>query len=132
MAKTLAQIQAQIDKLKVQREALLAKDMAGVVAKIKSAIAHYGLTAEDLGLGAKRVPTPGARVAVQAPAAKGIVQKKAGAAASKPAGKKPAGVIKFGDAAGNQWTGNGQRPGWFKAALAAGKTADDLRVKPAA
>lgn len=139
MAKTVAQIQAQIDKLQEQKEALRAKEIAGVVAKIRVAIEHYGLTAEDLGFAAKSGRKPGSKNAVLAPApvvakkgkakgkAKSIAKAKAPAAA-----KKPVGVIKYRDDAGNQWTGNGQRPGWFKAAISSGKTAEDLLVKTSA
>lgn len=136
MAKTLAQIQAQIDKLQEQKEALRAKEVEGVVAKIRAAIDHYGLTAEDLGFAAKRGRKPGSKNALQAPvvAKKGKAKGKAKAIAkakAPAAAKKPVGVIKFRDDAGNQWTGNGQRPGWFKAAISSGKTAEDLLVMPA-
>jgi len=41
---------------------------------------------------------------------------------------KAAGVIRFRDDAGNGWVGRGKRPNWFKAALAACKTPEDLAV----
>ena len=50
----------------------------------------------------------------------------------KAGGKKAARTIKFTDGQGGTWSGIGKRPNWFKAALAAGTTADDLRVRPAA
>ncbi len=59
MAKTLQQIEAQIARLQAQAEAVRQKEMAGVIARIKDAIAHYGLTAEDLGLGVKRQTAQG-------------------------------------------------------------------------
>jgi DNA-binding protein H-NS len=37
-------------------------------------------------------------------------------------------VIRFRDDAGNGWVGRGKRPNWFRAALAAGKTPEDLAV----
>ena len=37
-----------------------------------------------------------------------------------------AGVIKYRDEAGNAWTGRGKRPQWYLAALASGKTAEQL------
>nr|WP_255511760.1 H-NS family nucleoid-associated regulatory protein [Mitsuaria sp. TWR114] len=39
-----------------------------------------------------------------------------------------AGTPKYHDGAGRTWTGVGKRPTWFKEALAAGKTAEDLLI----
>ena len=92
-----------------------------MIARIKEAIAHYDLSAEDLGLTPAR-GKPG-RPAGAAPA-------KAARKGRKPAGpKKTVGVIKFRDEAGNEWTGRGKRPNWYKAALAAGKTSESMLVK---
>ncbi len=118
--KTLSQIQAQIEKLQKEAEAIRAKEIAEVVAKIRVAIDHYGLTAADLGLAGGR--------------AKAAATAKAGAAAAtrktrKPSAPKKAPVIKYRDDAGHAWTGHGKRPGWFKAALESGKKAEDLLVK---
>lgn len=118
MARTLAQIQSQIDKLKREAEVLRTKEISGVVARIKEAIAHYGLTPQELFGEAAVKKTRGKA------AAKGE-----GKAARKPAAKKPAAPPKYRDEAGNSWTGHGKRPNWFKAALAAGKTAADLEIK---
>lgn len=120
MAKTYAQIQAQIRKLQQEADALKAREVAGVVARIQEAIVHYGLTPADL-FGKTAGPVrrqPAARTAAR--------QGKA----TKPA-KTPS-PAKYRDDAGHQWTGIGKRPNWFKDALAAGKTAEDLLVnKPA-
>ncbi len=106
MAKSLAQIEKQIEKLKKEADALRAKEIEGVVSRIKDAIAHYQLTpAELFDAPAKR------RRAAKAPA------------------KKPAAAVKYRDENGNAWSGIGKRPNWFKAALAAGRTAEDLLVK---
>lgn len=108
MTKTLVQLQKQIAALEQKAEALKRKEAEGVIARIKEAIAHYGLTAADLGLaGAKRGPKPGAKRA----------------AAKK---KKPAAKAKYRDDQGHSWTGHGRRPQWFVAALAAGKKPEDL------
>ncbi|MCY1263103.1 Nucleoid occlusion protein [compost metagenome] len=45
-------------------------------------------------------------------------------AAAKPATRKPA--VRYRDGNGNTWTGRGKRPAWVDAALASGKTLDDL------
>ena len=62
---TLAALNAQIAALQAQADALRKKEVAEVVAKIKDAITHYGLTATDLGLATV------ARKSVKAPAAGG-------------------------------------------------------------
>lgn len=145
--KTLAQIQSQIDKLQKEAEAIRAREVADVVGRIKEAIRHYGLSAADLGLdgkGGARGKRATQKAAADAPA------RQAGSAKSAKSGKpakgtqaangaKPAkptkptkgarvSVIKFADDQGHTWTGVGKRPNWYLAALAAGKTADDLRV----
>ena len=118
---TLAALNAQIAALQAQADALRKKEVAEVVAKIKDAIAHYGLTAADLGLASV------ARKYAKAAAASGgkPVSKR-----RKKGGPKPsARAVKFKDDRGNTWGGMGKRPVWFKAALAAGKTPEDLLAK---
>ena len=48
---TLAALNAQIAALQAQADALRKKEVAEVIAKVKDAIVHYGLTAVDLGFG---------------------------------------------------------------------------------
>lgn len=147
MAKTLEQIDAQIEKLNKAKEALKAKEVAGVIARIKVAIAHYGLTAVDLGLAKQMGRKPGSKskaakavgeAAVLAPAVKKTSGKKGAARKAAPKAPRKAkvakapGVAKYSDGAGNSWTGNGKRPKWFLDAIAGGKTAEDLLVKPTA
>jgi len=111
MAKTYADIQKEIASLQKAAESVRQKEVAGVIDRIKVAIATYGLTARDLGLGG-------------------------GAAAAAPKGPKKtrktkaksAPVARYRDESGKTWTGRGRRPGWFVAALAAGKKAEDLRA----
>lgn len=123
MVKTYSQIQTQIRKLQQEADALKAKEVAGVVARIQEAITHYGLTAQDL-FG----PT-GTAARPQAATKRGKPAKAAQAAKAT----KPSASAKYQDEAGHQWSGIGKRPNWFKAALAAGKTAADLLVqKPSA
>lgn len=59
-ARQAASLNAQIATLQVQAEALRKKEVAGIVAKMKDAINHYGLTAADLGLpaGARKNAKP--------------------------------------------------------------------------
>ena len=147
MAKSLAQIEAQIAKLQKEATALKANQVASVLVKVKALIAANGLTAADLGFDSTALSAPmKAKRAVKVAAA----GKKAAMVAGKPAkGKKVAspsakpsklkkaapkpatgiGVIKYRDAAGNAWTGRGTRPKWFLATLASGKTAEQLQVQ---
>ena len=114
MAKTWEEIQAQIAKLEKQAEQLKAKEAADVVQRIKVAIEHYGLTVEDLFGGKPSKAKPRGK-------SKPVLKKKTAA-------KAPS-QIRFKDDAGHSWTGNGKRPNWYKDAIAAGKTPEDLAVK---
>lgn len=107
MAKTYSDIQKQIEDLRKTAESLRQKEVAGVIDRIKIAIQTYQLTAEDLGLAAR---------AAQARSAKGRKATRTTRAAL------------YRDAEGNTWSGRGRRPAWLNAALAAGKTLDDLRA----
>jgi DNA-binding protein H-NS len=108
MAKTYADIQKEITALQRAAESLRQKEVAGVIDRIKVAIATYQLTARDLGLAGKPAAAPSKRKT------------------RKPG--KPAPVVRYRDDAGHTWSGRGRRPGWFTAALAAGKKAEDLRA----
>ncbi|MBE0548116.1 MAG: H-NS histone family protein [Rubrivivax sp.] len=112
---SLTTLTAQIAKLQTQADALRKKEVAEVVAKVRTAIAHYRLTAADLGLGTA-VPK------ASKPAVGTTVKK----ARRKAAGKKPARPAKYKDGQGNTWGGIGKRPDWFKAALVAGKKPEEL------
>lgn len=114
MPKTLAQIQKQIAQLQEQAKSIRQREISGVVARIREAISHYGLTADDLGFGKAAGGTRKTRKPRKASA-----KKSRGAA-------KAAGVVKFRDEAGNTWTGRGRRPKWFTDAIAAGKTPEQL------
>lgn len=127
MAKTLTQIQAQISKLQAQADAIKAKEVAQVVARIQEAIAHYGITTDML-FGPKAV-------VVKTAARKGTVKtadKGSAKAAAKSAVKKAPAPAKYQDGAGRTWSGHGKRPNWYKDAIASGKTVDDLLIKTAA
>ena len=118
---TLAAWNAQIAVLQAQADALRKNEVAEVVAKIKDAIAHYGLTAADLGL------ATGARK--NARLLEADSDKPAGERRKKAEPKPSARAVKFKDDQGNTWGGMGKRPAWFKAALASGKTPDELLAK---
>lgn len=112
MAKTYADIQKEIASLQRAAEVVRRKEIDGVVQRIKVAIASYGLSAADLGFD----------VGVKSRAMRGRAATKAAKSA------KSAGTPKYRDESGKTWTGHGRRPAWFLAALAAGKTPDDLRA----
>ena len=115
---TLADLNAQIAALQAQAEALRSKEVAEVVARMREAIVHYGLTAADLGLGGTMSKATKSSAAAAAPKSK-----------VKAAGKKPARTAKFSDGQGRTWSGIGKRPNWFKDALAAGKKPEDLLAR---
>lgn len=102
----------------MQKEAdtLKEKELAGVVASMKVAIKHYGLTTADLGSSGRAAKTV-------KPAATVVAEK-----ARKKAAKKTSGFIRFRDEAGHNWTGHGKRPNWYLAAIEAGKTPESLAV----
>ena len=113
MAQTYDEIQQQIQRLQQKAEALRSSEVKDVVEKIKVAIAHYALTADQLGFGVgkraagKRVASP---VAVQQP------------------GTSKSGKVQFSDAQGNVWGGRGPRPSWLRKALQAGHDINEFRV----
>jgi DNA-binding protein H-NS len=113
---TLEALHAQIADLQSQAEAIRKEEIAEVIAKMKVAIEHYGITAADLGLKGSR-------------AARGSAAPFAAKARKSGASPKAARAFKYADDQGNKWVGMGKRPHWFTAALAAGKTPEDLLAK---
>lgn len=107
MAQTYEEIQQRIAALQRKAEALKSKEVEGVVSRIKVAIAHYGLTAEQLGFG-------------EASAARADVSRSA-----KPSKAGP----RFTDRNGNVWSGRGPRPRWLVRALESGKSLEDLMLR---
>lgn len=96
MTESYKRIQKQIQTLQRQAEKLRKQEVDGVVARIKVAIAHYGLTANQLGFGTV-----------------------AGRGKVKPSSTRSA---KYSDGQGNSWSGVGKRPNWLRDALSAGRT----------
>ena len=121
--RSLADIQAEIERLKKEAEALRKAEVAEVVARIKEAVKHYELTAADLGLAPpRRGRKPGSKNVVAAAGRRKPGKAKAG----------KGGVPKYGDGQGRTWTGRGKRPTWFVEAIAAGKRPEDLLITQAA
>lgn len=108
-------IQRQIDKLQQEAEKVKAKEVTGVIERIKAAIDFYSLKPNDLFVTKGRPPGR---------------PKKVGAGKARKPKKKFVSVIKFKDeATGKTWSGHGKRPNWYVQAIASGKTPDDLAVK---
>ncbi len=114
MSKSYAQIVKQIESLKQEAEKIRRSEVDGVIARIREAIAHYGLTAADLGLSARAKPA---------------ADKAAPSKRKKGKAGKAAAVVKFRNEAGGTWGGRGKRPQWLRDALAAGKKLEDFAVK---
>ncbi|SCK08869.1 DNA-binding protein H-NS [Variovorax sp. HW608] len=104
MTQTYEQIQKQIEALQRQADSIREQEVAGVISRIKVAIAHYGLTAEQLGYGSK---------------AKSI-------RATPKSFKSKDLKVGYSDGLGNSWSGRGPRPRWLRDALASGKTLEEL------
>jgi DNA-binding protein H-NS len=107
MPKTYAQVQREIDQLKAQAEQLKRKEVGEVVARIKEAIGHYGLTPVDLFGGTGR---------------------KGGASGGRVKAKSSRNP-RYTDGKGNVWGGRGPRPKWLREALASGKQLADFETK---
>jgi DNA-binding protein H-NS len=118
---TLKDLEAQIATLQAQAKDLRRTETADVIAKIKEAIDYYGLTAQDLGLAARRGRKPGVPAA---PTRAKTAKKSKGA-------RQVFGVAKYTNGAGKTWTGRGKRPQWYVDALASGKSAEDMLIKAA-
>ncbi len=95
---TLESLQAKIQTLQVQAEALVAKKSSAVIEKIKSLMAEHGLTTADIDAhvaGKKHGLKPGAKAATK--------------------GGSP--VANYRDPkTGATWSGRGRAPGWIAAA----------------
>ncbi|WP_408475123.1 H-NS histone family protein [Paraburkholderia strydomiana] len=94
---TLESLQAKIQKLQAQAEALAAKKSSAVIEKIKNLMAEHGLTTADIDAHAgakKRGPKPGAKTAAKSSSAAKYRDPKTGAT----------------------WSGHGRAPGWIASA----------------
>ena len=124
MAKTLTQIDKQIAKLQKEAEAIKAREMIGVVERIRDAIGHYGLTVEHL-FGVK-APKPAARRKA-VPTARKVKPKGSPTRSTSTKGVKA--PVKYRDAQGNSWSGRGSQPRWLRFAIEDGASLSDFEVK---
>jgi len=100
---TLESLQAKIQKLQAQADALLAKKSSAVIDKIKSLMAEHGLTTADIDShtgGKKRGPKPGAKAA-----------KTAAQGTGKTKGKLPPKYLN--PKTGETWSGHARPPAWI-------------------
>ena len=117
--KTYQAVRAEIARLEKQAEDLRRQELKTVIAQVRQAIADYGLTAADLGMGGgrKRAVSAGRRASTKA--------------------------AKYRDPkTGQTWTGHGRPPAWIAAAkdrnaflidaaAAPAKAATKAKAKPA-
>lgn len=121
--RSLQQVLAQIDALQQEAAKLRASEMKEVVARIREAIAHYGLTPDDL------FPARPTRRRAQGSAA-GESEAKPSRRRRSATTARSVGVPKYQDpGTAKTWTGQGKRPKWFVAALESGKQAEELLIK---
>jgi len=83
-----------------------------------------GKSLQDFAVGGAQPAEAAATPAAEAPA-----PKKRGPKPGAKAKAKAAAKLKYTDGAGQGWSGKGRKPGWFIAALAAGKSAEDMLSK---
>lgn len=112
MTKTYLQVMKQIEGLQAEADKLRQKEVKGVIARIRQAIDHYGLTAADLKLGGSAKPATARK------ARKAVVAKPAGAAGS----------VKYRDDTGRVWGGRGPRPKWLREAIIGGRKLEEFKV----
>ena len=110
MAQTFASIQKQIARLEAQAARVKALEVKDVIARIRDAISHYGLSAQDLGLAGSKLRA---------------------SAKKSSAGRRSSRPVKYADDKGNTWVGMGKQPEWFRDAIAAGLTKEELLVASA-
>lgn len=115
MAKTLIQVQQQIQELQHVAAQMRQAEVDGVIARIKEAIAAYDLSPADL-FGAGRAGAKRAGSAGRVAATRARSKSRHGAEA------------RYADGTGNEWVGRGPRPKWLREAIANGRSLDEFAV----
>lgn len=101
---TYLELKAQAEALMQQAEEARKKEIAEVVADIKTKMQEYGITASDLGIAAS------------------------GKRASKKVGPSTPSVVRYRSPNGEEWSGMGRQPAWMKKAIDEGKNKEDFAV----
>jgi DNA-binding protein H-NS len=119
----LIELQAQIESLKKQAEAIRTKEFGATVADIREKMSAFGITVKDLQGPAKKTgrKSKGAST-VKVKGAKPVKGRKSGAKVE----------AKFKGPNGEAWTGRGLTPKWLAALVALGHSKDEFAVKPVA
>ena len=107
MVQTYSQIMSQISTLRSKAEELKKREVDEVIAKIKVAIASYGISADEL------FGSVSSTANKQAPAKTGQSNR-----------------AKFSDGNGNVWGGMGPRPKWLREALSSGRDLMEFLTQP--
>jgi len=101
---TYLELKAQAEALMQQAEEARKKEIAEVVADIKTKMQEYGITASDLGIAVS------------------------GKRASKKVGSSTPAVVRYKNDKGETWSGMGRQPKWMKEAIEEGKSKEDFVV----
>jgi DNA-binding protein H-NS len=117
-AKTLVALEKQRAEIDAQIQAIRTREIPGVVQRIKEAIAHYGLTPDDLFNGHGRRPNQRTIAAMT----------EAREMAKTPSKKATKRTIYRDPKTGATWNGNGRRPSWIVALMDAGRDKEEFRV----
>ena len=115
----LIDIQAQIEALKKQADAIRSKEFASTVADIRAKMAAFGITVKDL-----QVPAKKAGRKVKGDATAKVKTPKA-TKGGKPTGKVEA---KYKGPNGETWSGRGLTPKWLASLVAQGRSKDEFLV----
>ena len=107
MTSTYNEIKAQIAALQTQAEEIRRNEIKSVISELKSKIAEYGITAQQLGFVAGAPATSTSISVARNPVA-----------------------AKYASADGqNKWTGRGIAPKWVQDHIASGGSKEDLLIK---
>ena len=112
----LADIQAQIEKLKIQEQQIKTKDFNKTVLDIQMKMKAFGITVKDL-----QSSRSGKRSDLRDATAK-----KTGKSTNVLVGSKVA--AKYRGAEGQSWSGRGLMPRWLKTLVAEGRTKEEFLV----
>jgi DNA-binding protein H-NS len=117
--RTYAELQSEITRLQEEAEAVRQEELDGVIARIREAIAFYGLTPRDLGFSSR------AASGDSAPKRRGRPPKSAAKSIGGGAQRAP----KYRDTDGNVWSGRGPRPKWLRDAIGSGKRLEEFAIR---
>jgi DNA-binding protein H-NS len=109
MARSYEDLLRRIRELQEQADAMRKREAAGVIKRIREAIAEYKLTPADLFEGQ-------------------AVSKKPRKKPTKPVVRKER-AVKYADKKGNTWKGGGSMPIWLREYVEAGHDIEEFRVK---